>query len=179
MNFSRLLNLTVFGFVCAFLVSLLHVSLALAQQAQTASSTMISVNDLLAPWMPLVVSVVTGFFLALLGLITAMVKRYTGIEIEKAHMETLQKSIENAAGKVVMIVSDKMKDARFDARHPAILQAIEYVNKSAADSVAAFDITPNQLAEKIIAKVGVITAPDSSVSPKDITPPPPNIGGGA
>lgn len=138
----------------------------------------ISWGDLLAPWVQIIVPVIVAFVMALLTYLTVLLKQRTGISIEQAHMKTLQTALENAAGKVVMILGTKLKDAKFDAKHPAIKQAVEYINQSAADAVKNFALSPEQLAEKVIAKIGIVTAADPEARPRDVTPPPPDPGKG-
>ena len=148
-------------------------------QTQTPSSTTVRWEEILAPWYPILVPVFSSLMLAIAFWATTLLQRWTGIIIEKTHMETLQKAIENAAGKTVMILGAQMKNAELNLQHPAVRQAIMYVNQSAADSVKKFDLDSSQLAEKIIAKIGVLTAPNPEVAPSDITPPPPDPGKGA
>lgn len=152
---------------------------ALAQgTGYSLQSTAINVNDLLAPWMPILMMAFMGVALAILELIRQWIKARTGVVISDAHMRTIQAALENAAGKSLMILSDKAKNAQLDVHNPAIKQAIEYVNQSAADAVNYFGLTREQIAEKVIAKIGVITAPNPEVNPRDITPPPPDPGAG-
>jgi len=141
-------------------------------------NTAINWAELLAPWMQLLIPVVVGFFMALLTWATVELRRRTGIVVEQAHMATLQTALENAAGKAIMMLGDKMKNAQLDAKHPAIKSAVLYANAAALDAIKSFGLTSDQVAEKIIAKVGVLTAPDPTASPKDVTPPPPEPGAG-
>lgn len=141
-------------------------------------NTAINWAELLIPWMQLLVPVVVGFVIALLTYLTVLLRQRTGISIEQAHMQTLQTALENAAGKAIMMLGAKMKNAKLDAKHPAIQSAILYANDAALDAVKAFNLTSEQMAEKIIAKIGVLTAPDPTASPKDVTTPPPEPGKG-
>jgi hypothetical protein len=152
-------------------------TVAAAQSADAA--TTISWAELLNPWMPSIMAAVAALIIAFVTLLTSLFKKWTGIAIEDSNRAAIQASLTNAAGKAIMILADQIKDARLNAQHPAIKQAVEYVNQSAAGAVKAFDLKPEQIAEKIIAKIGILTAPDPTSAPKDITPPPPDPGAGS
>lgn len=151
--------------IAVILVPAIFIAVAVAQE----KSSIVSFYDLLAPWMGVLVTAGAGLVLALFGLATAYLKKWTGIVVDGSLRDTLQVALTNAAGKVVMRLGDQLKDAKFDTGHPAIKEAIEYVNASAADSVKGFGLTPDQIAEKIIAKVGVLTAADPGMRPTDIS----------
>jgi hypothetical protein len=167
--------------VAALLVGVLAALLgasgaALAQE--TTQQTVIRWDEILAPWVSILVPAVGGLLLALLGWAAAELKARTGIAIQQAHLVTLQTTLQNAAGKVLMRLGDKIRDAKLDVRHPAIREAVLYVNGAAADTVKAYELTEDQIAEKILAKIGVLTASDATASPRDVTPPPPDPGAG-
>lgn len=143
-----------------------------------ANNTAISVGDAIAPWIPIIIPIVGGIVIVILDFIRQWVKVRTGIVIEEARMRQLQAAITNAAGLVLTKLPQTAKDVTIDVRSEAVKQAVEYVNRSAADAVAKFDLKPEQVAEKIIAKVGVITAPNPDLVIKSNVPPPPNPGEG-
>ena len=152
--------------------------LAQVPSGPTLAGTVISVHDLLAPWIPTLFNAFMGLVLALLGWIAYQIKVRTGVAVEASHMQVLQKAIENGAGAALARLTSKAKTITVDVRSEAVRAGVEYVNQSAAQAVAEFGLTPEQLAEKIIAKMSVITAPNPDVNIRDNTPPPPNAGAG-
>lgn len=140
--------------------------------------TVININEILAPWLPILMTAVMGVILALLELIRQWVKKRTNVQIDETYMKVIQVALDNAAGRAVMQLSDRLRDVNLDVHSPVIKQAVEYVNQAASDSVKHFDLDSDQIAEKIIAKIGVITAPNPVAFPKDVTPPPPDPGAG-
>jgi hypothetical protein len=152
---------------------------ALAQGAgYSLQSTAISVSDLLAPWLPILMTAFMGVVLAVLELIRQKVAKRTGVLVETSHMQALQKAIENAAGVALSKLSTSTKTLTVDTGNPAVRHGVIYVNAAAADAVKAFNLTPEQIAEKVIAQMSVITAPNPEVSIRDVTPPPPDPGKG-
>lgn len=163
---------------CSAVALLILSGAALAQQSTPVTATVINVSELLAPWMPILMTAFMGIVLAILEAIRQWIKKKTGVEIETSHMLVLQKAIENGAGLALNKLKNHAKTVTIDTRSDAVRQAVEYVNQSAADAVSNFGLTPEQIAEKIIAKMGVITAPNPEMNIQDITPPPPNVGSG-
>lgn len=166
---KRLIPLVALALLGVPMFYALFVASVLAQPAAPTTSTTVNFGELLAPWLPALTAAVAGLFLTVLAILTAALKRWTGVEIEKAHMQTLQAAIENAAGKMVMKLGEKMKTARFDTKSDVIKLGVEYVNKAASDSVREFGLTSDDVAEKIIAKIGVITAADPTATPIDVS----------
>lgn len=164
----------------ALALTVVAVVAALAQTTggPTLASTVISVNDLLAPWLPILMAAFMGVVIALLTWIKSWIERRTNITIENVHMQTLQKAVENAAGLVLSKITTGAKTITVDVGSDAVRQGVSYVNQSAADAVAKFGLSSDQIAEKIIAKLGVITAPNPETNIRDVTPPPPNPGAG-
>jgi len=163
---------------CAALMFFLTTGVILAQEQPVPAITVINVSELLAPWLPILMTAFMGIVLALLEIIRQWLKKKTGVEIETSHMQVLQKAIENGAGVALNRLKVSTKNINIDTRSDAVRQAVEYVNQSAADAVKNFGLTPEQIAEKVIAKMGVITAPNPDIVIQDVTPPPPNTGAG-
>lgn len=157
---------------------LLGTTVALAQTTSPAPTAVITVNDLLVPWIPVIMIVVGAVVTIILEFIRQYVKRKTDMDISNAHMLTLQTAVENAAGLALTKLSQQAKQVEINTRSPQIAQAVLYVNQSAADAVNSFGLTKEQIAEKVIAKMGVITAPNPDFVVQDTTPPPPNPGQG-
>lgn len=143
-----------------------------------ANNSAISLGEAIAPWIPILIPIIGGIVIVILDFIRQWVKIRTGIVIEDARMRQLQSAITNAAGLVLTKLPQTAKDVTVNVGSPAVKQAVEYVNQSAADAVAKFELTPEQIAEKIIAKVGVITAANPDLVIKSDTPPPPRPGDG-
>ena len=154
-------------------------SSSLAQTQPTLAGTVINVNDLLAPWLPILMNAFMGIVLALLSWAAWQIKKRTGVVVENAHMQALQKAIQNGAGLALAKLTTKAKTVSIDVKSDIVRQGVEYVNPAAADSVASFGLTPEQVAEKIIAQMSVISAPNPGLTIKDTTPPPPNTGAGS
>lgn len=88
-----------------------------------------------------------------------MIKAKTGYDIEAHHREAFQTALTNGAGLVIQRGGELAAGVSIDVKNPAIRDAILYVNQAAPDAVKYFGITPNAIAEKLNAKLGVVTGP--------------------
>lgn len=132
--------------------------------AQTAD-TRVNVGDLIAPWLQMLVGAAALLITAITGWIASAIQKRTGISIQQAHMNTLQTSLTNAAGKVIMSLGTSASSITFDARNPAVKSGIEYVFASAPEALVYFGLTPEQVVEKLKAKLGVLLAPSPITGP--------------
>lgn len=149
------------GIFCFFMVVLV-----VAAAAQTVvPDTRVSLWSLLGPWVDGIGAALGALVLAVLGWLSVTIQRKTGIQIDFLRSETLQAAITNGAGKLVMLLGDRLKDVSIDVKSAAVKEAVEYVFKAAPDAIAHFGLSPAQIAEKIIAKLGVLTAANPDVNP--------------
>lgn len=136
-----------------FILAFLLPSLALAQE-----DTTIRVGDLMAPWLEMLIGAVAVLITAVLGYLANLIRQKTGIDIEKARMETFQVALTNAAGLVIRRTTDSLANRTIDVRHPAVRQAIQYVNDAAPDAIDYFGLGADEIAEKIVAKLGIMSS---------------------
>lgn len=153
------------------LVAVVVVTTTLVAVAQTTTGdTTISLYDVFGPWLTQIAGAVSLVLMGFLGWVAEVIRQKTGLQIEAFRSETLQTALTNGAGKIIVSVGDKLKDIRFDVRSPVIKEAVDYVLRSAPDAVKYFGLSPDQIAEKLLAKLGVITAANPEVSPIAVTP---------
>lgn len=148
-----------------FFVVFLTLGLAYYSVAHAQESTQIVVGDLVAPWLEMLVGAVSILITAILGWLAAQLKMKTGIDIEARHREALQTALTNAAGLALSKLGDTAKDTKIDVRSPIIRDSILYVNKAVPDAVKNFGLSPDQLAEKLVAKIGLALAPSKVEDP--------------
>lgn len=136
--------------------------LAFAQEAATQitvpTDTIVNVGDLVNPWLQLILSAAGIIIPAAALWAAAELRRRTGISVETSHREAFQTALTNATGLLLAHLGQRAQGITFDARHPAVKEAILYVNKASPDALKYFGLGPDQIAEKIAAKIGVMTA---------------------
>lgn len=149
--------------------------LAFAQTTVTStapSETTINVGQLLAPWLQYLMGAAVALILALFGWITAVINKRAGLEgnaavlqIEAHARELLETALTNAAGSLVMKAGAKLDGMTIDAKSPLVVQGVNQINTWAQSAVVKFGLSPDDLAKKLIDKVGVLTAANPTVTP--------------
>lgn len=119
--------------------------------AQTPDTSIIRLDTLIAPWLEILVGVAVSVAVALGGFATVWLKQKTGLQVDFFHRNTFQTALDNAAGWVKM----QAGTVQLDVKSPAIRDAILMVNNGAKDAVNHFGITPDEIARRIIAKIGI------------------------
>ncbi len=116
--------------------------------------------------------------LLVLGLITwvtttvgAAFKKRTGIDIETGllqqealHRDALQTALTNAASSIVQKVGAQADLAKIDVRSPEMAAAVNMVAAAVPEAMAKFDLVPEDLAPKILAKLPQV-APAPAAAP--------------
>lgn len=70
----------------------------------------------------------------------------------------LSNAVQNALGSVQQHATDSLQkgsDLRLTTDHPAIADGVQYVINNAAEAIAHFNIPPERIAQKLVAKVGL------------------------
>jgi hypothetical protein len=124
--------------------------------------TTINVARLIDPWLEIVLALVGVAIAALVGWIAAVLKRKLGFEMESMHREALQTALTMGAGWVLARARKAAEGAELDVHNVNLREGIEYVTAATPDALAHFNLTPEVIAQKLSAKIGVLTAPAAS-----------------
>lgn len=133
-------------------VALVVVVLALADPA-FAQSTTVDGGSLFGVLRPYVVELVGVAVAAVIGILAELARRRFGLDIEARHRASLQAAITGAAGLALNQLGNSIQGKTIDVKHAAIADAVNYVLKSAPDALAKFGLGPQEIAEKIVAKI--------------------------
>jgi hypothetical protein len=135
--------------------------------------TKINIGELVAPWLQYLIPSLMALLLAVLGVLTQRVnaklnvdKNAAVIQMEHSLRDALQTALENAAGQIVMQAGKSLDGKTIEVGSPEMVQAINSVNKSALDAVQHFNLSDNDLAEKVVSKIGLLTAGNPNVTPQ-------------
>lgn len=113
----------------------------------------ISVGQAFGGWKEYIDAVVSSVIFAVIGVGVALLKKYTGIQIEDSRRQALQTAAANAAGKVLVILDNKMENLKLTTGNPALDAGVQYVLDKSPQAVAYFGLTPDKIRELIIAKL--------------------------
>ena len=125
----------------------------LGADAVTAQETTVDVGPFANWFLNFILPTVTTLITVAVGYAVKLFKDKTGIEIEAQHRDALQTALTNAASLAIRELGDRAKDARIDFRHAGVAKAVGYVMEATPDAVANFGLTPDKLAEKVVAKI--------------------------
>jgi hypothetical protein len=128
-------------------------------QAQTT----VNVARLIDPWLEIVLAVVGVAIAALVGWIAAVLKRKLGFEIEANHREALQTALTMGAGWVLSQAHKAAATTEIDVHNAYLKEGIEYVATATPEALLHFNLTPEAIAQKLSAKIAVLTAPANIV----------------
>ena len=106
---------------------------------------------------PVVVTVAATATTAIVGWLLAELKAKWNIDVDQAHRDALQTALTNAAGFVWAKTRATVPD-HFDVKSPLVAEGIRYVIASAPGALAHFGLTSDQIATKLVAKLGVQAA---------------------
>jgi len=137
--------------LAALFIALVTLAVLSTLPAFAQDDSIIRLDTLLAPWLEIIVGVAVSVFVALGSLLTLWIKQKTGLQIDFFHRDTLQTALNNAAGWAKM----QAKGVSLDVRSPVIRDAILMVNEGARDAVRHFGATDDEIARRILAKIGI------------------------
>jgi hypothetical protein len=111
--------------------------------------------------------------MSLVGWGVAVANRRAGVQNNTAVLQaeamardTLQSALTNLAGRAVMTLGPKINSVVLNIQNPLIRQLAQEAPSLAGDALKLFGITrPDQIAQKIVDKIGVLTAPNPNANP--------------
>lgn len=116
-------------------------------------------NAVLEALRPVLTEIATILLVAGLGYALKLLKEKAGIDIEASRRDALQAALTNAAGLLVARLGSGALAARLDAASPGVADGVAYVISAAPDAIEHFGLTESEIAEKVVAKLGVLAAP--------------------
>lgn len=116
--------------------------------------TSISLSGIYEALTPYLVAIVGTLAAVIVGVLSDLLRRKFGLQIEAQHRDALQTALENAAGLVIAKGGEALKGKAIDVTNPLVAAGVDYVKGAVPDAIKKFDLTPEALAEKIAAKIG-------------------------
>lgn len=126
--------------------------LALASgSAAFAQSSTIAVGDIYSAFLPYLVAIIGAVVTVLVGWLLSLAKTKLGISIDDSMRDSLQTALRNGAGLALNSLGNNLAGKTIDVKSAAVAAAVTYVAKNAPDAMAHFGLTPDAVAEKIVA----------------------------
>ena len=133
------------------ILAALCAALFLAAPAAYAGDTTVSIGDLWTGVVPYITAAIGAVITFLTGWVLMLIKTKLGLSIDDSMRASLQTAATNAAGLVLGKLGNNLQGVKVDLRNEFIADAVNYVIKAAPDAIAHFGLTPDMIAQKILA----------------------------
>lgn len=132
-------------------VALAAPALLLLAAGVAYADTTVVVGDLWTGVVPYIVAAVGALISAAVGWLIVLVNKKLGISIDDSMRNSLQTAATNAAGLVLAQLGNQLSGVKVDVKNQLVADAVNYVIRAAPDAVAHFGLTPDLIAQKIVA----------------------------
>ncbi|HMN51132.1 MAG TPA: hypothetical protein PKB01_03615 [Xanthobacteraceae bacterium] len=116
------------------------------------------IYNVLQPYLLAVVSVIAT---AIVGWLAELLRRKFNLDIDASHREALQTALTNGAGLLLGKIGGAASGKKLDLKSVVLAEAVNYVLQAVPDAIRHFGITPESLAEKILAKLPQLQSADA------------------
>jgi len=147
-------------------------ALLLFPLAAIAQDNTVPVGSLFGTLKPYVIEIVGVLAAALVAWVAKTVKDKFGLDIEKNHRDALQTAIKNAAGLALNQAEAAVSDKTITVGNPLLAAGAKYVIEAVPDAIKFFGLTPENVAQKIEAQIGLLkAAPAAAAAAAAVNPP--------
>lgn len=129
-------------------------------------------------WLNALAMIGIAIIMGLVGLGLGIVNKKAGVEnnaniltIEAHARDALQSMLENLAGRAIVELGPKINSVALNIQNPTIRAIAQAAPGLAGDAIKAFGLSPDTIAQKIIDKIGVLTAANPQANPSAQQPP--------
>lgn len=128
------------------------VTAAAVMAAQPAAAA-IDLGEVYGSFKPYIEAAVTAGVVGLVGVVLELLRRKLNLSIDDSSRAALQTALTNGAGLALNKIGNSLQGRTVEVGHPAVEEALRYVLAAAPAAIARFGLSPDQLREKIIAKM--------------------------
>jgi hypothetical protein len=127
------------------------------------SNTIIAAGALVADAQPFVVALIGVALTALGALISAEIKRYTGLAVDQALLAKVEKYIEDKAAQQIAAAADNLGHAQIDVKSPIVAEIVARIVAAIPAELNSVGLTPTAVAHKVAAAFGRLQASMTAV----------------
>ncbi len=128
------------------------------------SNTVIAASALVADAEPYVVALIGVVVTAFGALLSAEIKRYTGLAVDQALLAKVERYIEDKAAQKVAGAADNLAHAEIDVKSPIVAEIVAKIAAAIPSELKAVGLTPTAVAHKVAAAFGRLQATMTAVS---------------
>lgn len=115
-------------------------------------------SSLVAEAEPYVVALIGVVVTAAGAVISAQIKRYTGLAVDQALLAKVERYIEDKAAQQVASAADNLAHAEIDVRSPVVADIVTKIVAAIPVELNAVGLTPTAVAHKVAAAFGRLQA---------------------
>ena len=128
--------------------------------------TVIAARALVADAEPYVVALIGVVVTAAGAVISAEIKRYTGLAVDQAMLAKVERYIEDKAAQQVAAAADNLAHAEIDVKSPIVADIVTKIVAAIPVELNALGLTPIAVAHKVAAAFGRLQAGMTGASSK-------------
>jgi hypothetical protein len=113
---------------------------------------------------PIISAVVTTTVGVAVTFGVALLKRWTGVTLQSAYVDSLREAAQTEAGVLVAEAADNLSSRSFTVTSPAIAAAAARIAAAMPDAVRAVGKTPEDLSRLVAGEIGKLQAHATTVS---------------
>lgn len=118
-----------------------------------AQSSVVELHGFYEIVQPYLLAIISVLATAIVGWLAELLRRKFRLDIDAAHRDALQTALANGAGLVLTRIGGSLVGKKVDLKHALIADSVNYVLKAVPDAIRHFGVTPESVAEKIVAKL--------------------------
>ena len=122
------------------------------------TDAMLSASSLVAVAEPYFVAVIGVVVTALCALISAEIKRFTGVAVDQAMLGRVERYIDDKAAQAVAAAGDNLAMRQIDVKSPIVAEIVAKIVAAIPGELAAVGLTPTATAHKVAAAFGRLQA---------------------
>lgn len=131
-------------------------------------NTTVSAAGLMADLQPYIVSAIGAVVVALGGFIALQIQKYTGVVVQQATIDKVDKYIADKAAQAVAAASDNLAKKEINVGSPIVVDLTDKVVAALPAELAALGFSPDDVAHKMASAFGRLQATMTSTT----VPPP-------
>jgi len=132
------------------------------------SNTTVTASGIIADLQPYIVTAIGVVIAAIGALISAQIRKYTGIAVDQATVDKVDKYIADKAAQAVAAAGDNLATHQINVGSPIVVDITGKIVSALPGELAAIGLTPEAVANKLAAAFGRLQAQMASVP---VTPP--------
>jgi hypothetical protein len=137
----------------------------------TDSASPIAAGPIVEALRPLISAVVTAMVGLAVTFGVTLLKKWTGVTLQSAHVDSLRQAAQTEAGVLVAEAADNLSSRSISVTSPAIVAAAKRIAAAMPETVRAAGKTPDDLGRLVVGEIGKLQAKAATISvPTSISP---------